>query len=142
MPPRLVHYATEAEYRRHYQTHCCRSVVRTFDGIRVFFPQRQFEHAFFESAGRRARDKSVFSRKRAERIDWITAALQDSAADLFVGWDRNKTQEDPNRRVCLAFGNYVVVIRLKKGGHSATFITAFLADRSTVGKIRSNRRWT
>ena len=61
MPPPLVHYANEAEYRQHYERCYCHVVIHTFDGLRVYFPKQQFEDAFFESANRQARDKSVFS---------------------------------------------------------------------------------
>jgi hypothetical protein len=141
MPPPLVQYATEAEYREHYESRYCCAVIRTFDGIRVFFPKQQFDHAFFESANRKARDKSVFSRRRAERIDWISAALQDPAADLFVGWDRDKKKYDCHRRVTVVYGDYVVVLSVSRGRTSATFITAFIADGATIQKIRSGPRW-
>ena len=141
MPPALVHYATEAEYRRHYETYYCHAVIQTFDGLRVFFPRQQFDDAFFESANRQARDKSVFSRQRAERIDWIGAGLQDRAAELYAGWDRNKKRIDRERRVTLIYGNYVVVLKVNLKKSSATFITAYVASASTLAKIRRQPRW-
>ena len=36
LPP-LVHYATVAEYRSHYDRVYCRGNILTFDGIRVYF---------------------------------------------------------------------------------------------------------
>ena len=36
LPP-LVHYATVAEYRSHYERVYCRGNIHTFDGIRVYF---------------------------------------------------------------------------------------------------------
>ncbi len=142
MPPALVHYATEAEYRRHYEDHFCRVVIYTFDRLRVYFPKQQFDDAFHESASRVARDKSVFSRLRAERIDWIRAALQDNTAELYAGWDRDKKRIDRQRRVALIYGNYVVVLRVNLKKSSATFITAYVADAATLAKIRRQPRWS
>ncbi len=70
MPPALVYYATEVEYRAHYERCYCRSVIHTFDGLQVYFPRQQFDDAFFESADRKARDKSVFSLERAAATRW------------------------------------------------------------------------
>lgn len=142
MPPALVYYATESEYRSHYEAHYCRAKLYTFDGFRVYFPKRQFDDAFFESANRRARDKSVFSRARAERIDWIATALQDPTAQLYVGWNRDKKAHDFNRRVVLVYRNYVVILKINRRKHTSTFITAYVADASTLRKIKTNPRWT
>jgi hypothetical protein len=90
MPPALVIYMTEAEYRDHYERIYCRTVIHTFDGIRVFFPKQQFDDAFYESVDRKARDKSRFSTERAQRINWILAGLQDATAELYQWWDRDK----------------------------------------------------
>lgn len=141
MPPALVHYRTESEYRRHYEQHYCQAVIVTFDRLRVFFPKQQFDDAFFESANRTARDKSVFSYVRAERIDWIRAALEDPAAELYQGWDRDKKRVARSRRVTIVFGDYVVVLQVTSGGASATFITAYAAGIETLRKIRSNPKW-
>lgn len=135
--PPLVSYATPDDYRRHFDRVYCQKATVTFDGLHVRFRRDQFEHAFFESV--QAKD-DTFSKKRAERIDWIAAALQDVTAELYVGWDSAKKRVTPGRRVCIVLGDYVVVIRI--GGHSkAFFITAFVADQGTLAKIRSGPRW-
>jgi len=141
VPPVLVYYATEAEYRAHYERCYCRAEIHTFDGLRVYFPKQQFDDAFFESADRTARDKSVFSKARAERIDWIRAAIEEPKAELYQGWDRDKKVFAKDRRVILIFGNYVVVLQIRGKRSSATFITAYVADPKTIQKIRSNPRW-
>lgn len=141
LPPQLVHYSSVDQYRQHYEIHYCKAQIYTFDGLRVYFPKQQFEDAFFESASRRRRDKSVFSWQRAERIDWIKAALQDSSADLFVGWDRDKKAYVFKRRVYIVYGNYVVVLSVAKNKKATTFITAYVADETTIQKIRSGPRW-
>ena len=141
MPPSLVFYDTEEEYQQHYETHYCHKIIHTFDKVRVYFPKRTFAHAFYESANRRARDKSVFSRMRAERIDWIKIALNDPTAELYAGWLRDKKQYTHNRRVTVIYGDYVIVLRwnVKKG--STTFITAYVAQGTTISKIRRSPKW-
>lgn len=141
MPPSLVLLSSVAEYREYYERHYCRSQTFAFDGLRVFFPKQQFDDAFFESASRKARDKSVFSWHRAQRIAWIASALQDSSAELYAGWDRERKRLDPKRRVSLVYGNYVVVLQLHGKRQSATFITAYVADAPTIEKIRSGPKW-
>jgi len=56
-------------------------------------------------------DEDAFSSQRAERIDWIKAALQDSNAELHVGREGKKKRYDRSHRVALVVGDYVVVIR-------------------------------
>ena len=51
LPP-LVHYATTAEYRTHYEQIYCRGNLLTFDGIRVHFSPGKFGHMFYESTAR------------------------------------------------------------------------------------------
>jgi hypothetical protein len=107
----------------------------------VYFPKQQFDDAFFESANRRARDKSVFSLARAERIDWIRAALEDPKAELYQGWDRDRKVIDRDRRITVVYGNYVVVLLVRRNRNSATFITAYVAEANTIQKIRNSPRW-
>jgi len=141
VPPRVVLYLSKAEYRKHYETNYCSGVIHTFDGLRVYFPKRQFDHAFFESASRRKRDKSIFSMERAKRIDWIKAGLEENTAELYVGWDRDRKCYSRRRRVCVVYGNYVIVLHIARNRATATFITAYIADTPTLLKIRSGPRW-
>ena len=141
MPPNIVRHSTVDQYRLHYKSKYSQSVIYTFDGIRVYFPQQQFDDAFFESANRKKKDKSVFSWQRAERIDWIGAALVDRFAELYAGWDRNKKRIDNRRRIALVYGDYVVVLQIYAKKKSATFITAYIADSNTVAMIRKSPRW-
>ena len=78
MPP-LLKLADEATYRAHYERTLCRGGIFTHDGIPVFFRREEFDHAFFESSTRRG-ENDVFSPVRAERMDWIAAALADPGA--------------------------------------------------------------
>lgn len=141
MPPELVNYITETEYRQHYESIYSRGIHHTFDGFRVFFSKQQFNDAFFESANRRARDKSIFSRQRAERIDWIGTALREATSELYAGWDRNKKQINKARRVCLVYGDYVVVLQVNRAKQTANFITVYIADQHMIASIRQNPRW-
>jgi hypothetical protein len=138
--PALVVYAEESEYQHHFERMYCRGPVVTFDGIPIRFQKRNFPHAFFES--NRKKD-DTFSRKRAERIDWIKAALQDPESERYIGWDNKKKRHDGSRRVTVVMGNYVVVIGLNKQRNKGRFITAYVADSGrTIGKIRSGPQWT
>ena len=77
-------------------------------------------------------------------MNWIGEALRDASAELYVGWngnqDRTKKEYNPTRRVCVARGDYVVIVKLHDQ-RSAAFITAFVADPYTLYKIRSSPRW-
>ena len=138
--PPLVQYQTVDEYRAHYEQVYCRKPIITFDGIAVRFRKSRFGHCFYESTQRK-QIKDEFSIQRAERIDWIKAALQDTDAELYVGWDGTRKRYDRNHRVTLVVGNYVVVIRLSSM-KSAQFVTAFVADSpSTLQKIKRNPKW-
>lgn len=141
--PALVFYQTEDEYYAHFCGVYCSNddPIYTFDGIRVDFYPNHFKHAFRESANRVKGDKSVFSRKRAERVDWIKWALQNNDAELFQGWNKQKDCYDASRRVCIVIRNYVVVIQIKEE-KEAFFITAFVADTSrTLNQIRNGPKW-
>ena len=111
----------------------CQQSITTFDGILVIFRKKQFDHCFFESSSRDGK-KDLFSQKRAERIDWIKAALLDPHGELYVGWDRKRKRYDKRRRVTIVMREYVVVIRLK-GLKTADFVTAYVAD--IPGTIRT-----
>lgn len=144
--PPLVHHTDEASYRNHFERVYCRGPVTTFDAIQVRFRRDQFFHCFFESS-RRDGTKDQFSRVRAERIDWIKAALEDPDSERFLGWDRIRRRYDTKRRVAVVLGNYVVVISMTRKT-SAQFITAFLADStgergqySTIEKIHRSPKW-
>lgn len=145
--PPLLHLATEAEYRARFERVYCQGPVMTFDGVAVRFRKSQFDHCFFEST-RRNRIKDQFSWKRAQRLEWIAAALGDSNSERYVGWDNRKKRYDKRRRVAIVMGNYVVVITLT-GAAKADFVTAYVADTpprrgrpSTIQQIRSGPKWT
>jgi hypothetical protein len=136
--PPLVNYSLEEEYRRHFERVYCSGPVVTFDDIPVRFRKKDFDHAFFES--RQAKD-DTFSIIRAERIDWIKAALKDTHSERYVGWDNKQKRYDRKRRVALVMGSYVVVIALTAAG-SGIFITAYVADsEKTLKLIRQGPRW-
>jgi hypothetical protein len=138
--PPLVCYGTISEYRVHYERDYCQEPIITFDGISVRFRKSRFEHFFYEST-QRNQVKDAFSMARAERIDWIKATLQDPDAELYVGWDGKKKRHDPNHRVALVAGDYVVIIRLSSN-QTAQFVTAFVADSlSTLAKIKGSPKW-
>ena len=144
--PPLVQYATIGEYRSRWIRCYCAGPIMTFDGIAVRFRRDKFPHYFFESSGRDG-NKDQFSPKRAERIDWIKATLEDAKAELFVGWDKGKRRYDLSRRVAVVMGDYVVIIALT-GEATADFVSAYVADtpasagrRSTLEMIRRGPAW-
>lgn len=142
LPP-LVHYATVAEYRSHYERVYCRGNIHTFDGIRVYFSAGKFGHMFYESTARDGR-KDVFSPVRAQRIDWIKATLEHPEAALFEGWDKTTRQYDATRRVAVVYEDFVVVIAMglkQDGSLKANFVTCYQVDNS-IGKIRSSPAWS
>ena len=148
--PPLLALNEENDYREHFYKIYCKEPIVAFDNIPVRFRKSDFDHAFYESE--KSKD-DTFSRKRAERMEWIKVALQDSDKPVYCGWDSKAKKYINTRRVTLLMGNYVVVIGLKKDFRSAFFITAFLADtekdkksrtiekikRSPVWKIKKNR---
>lgn len=143
----FLEYATEADYRVHFERVYCREPITTFDGIQVRFRKSRFKHDFYESS-QRNRHKDLFSRDRARRMDWIKKVLQDSSAELYVGWNKKSKSYDPKSRVALVVENYVVVIRLTDA-NTAQFVTAYVAGtqptgrqrKSTVELIRSGPKW-
>ncbi len=137
--PSLVYYQTENEYRLHFEKIYCRAPVITFDGIAVSFKKQDFNHAFFETV---VKKDDTFSSKRAERIDWIKAALKDPTSERYVGWNNKKKKHDYGRRVVLVMTNYVVVISIFKKD-KARFVSAFVADNGrSLYMIRQNPKWT
>lgn len=136
--PPLVNYQTELEYRSHFEQSYCQGPIVTFDGIAVRFRKDDFDHAFFESV--HAKD-DTFSTLRAERIDWIKAALLDPQSERYVGWDNKRKRYDGKRRVTVVMGNFVVIIALHQRD-KARFITAYVADSGrTISKIRQSPKW-
>ncbi len=133
----------EGEYLAYYRKEYCRKGVVTFDGIRVYFREDRFFHAFYESSNRDAR-KDKFSKIRAQRMGWIRATLENADSDLFQGWNKNRRIYDPGRRVCVVYEDFVVILkmRLKRNGRlKAEFVTCFQADNS-IEKIRRSPRWS
>lgn len=139
--PPLVKYESEAEYRKHYIETYCVTPVTTFDGYRVIFARARFDHAFYIST-QRNEVKDDFSKDRAERIDWIKYALENPSSDLRVGWDKVRKRYDPNYRVAIIMGNYIVVISISsKERKEAFFVTAYLADNNALVKIVRSPKW-
>lgn len=122
-----AHELDVADLRGIWKNEYCLKPIVTFDGIAVRFFEDMFDHAFFESADRLAKDKSILSYNRLEKIYWIKEILQDASAILKQGWD-NKTKSYFNdRRLAIVKGNYVVVIRFT-AILKAKFVTAYEKD--------------
>ena len=136
--PPLVKYDSAVKYRQHFEDVYCRTPITTFDGISVRFRRKNFNHCFFESVKEK---DDTFSQKRAEKINWIKAALEDTESERYLGWNAKKRKYDNKRRVTLVMGNYIVVIAIT-GIAKADFVTAFVADSEfTLRKIRNSPQW-
>lgn len=117
----------EADLREIWRTEYCLAPIITFDSVKVLFYEDMFDHAFYESAHRIAKDKSILSLNRLEKIYWIKEALQDPEAILKQGWDTQNKSYFKDRRVAIVKGNYVVIIRFT-GMLKAKFVTAYEKD--------------
>lgn len=140
LPPLLVLPDVD-DYRQHYTDALVSQTVYTFDHIRVRFHASSFGHAFFESANRRAGDKSVFARPRAERMPWIRATLESPEATVLAGWLRDKTTVSHDRRAVVVVGEYAVIISLGPRINTGTFVTAFPLSHDTAGKLLKSPPW-
>ena len=80
----------------------------------------------------KAKDKSILSLNRLEKIYWIEDALQDPYAILKKGCDNKKKEYFSDRRVAIVNGNYVVII-VFVGFLIANFVTAY--EKNDMSKI-------
>lgn len=139
----LLHLADEAAYRLHFINTYCQKPVFSHWGFPVYFDVNRFEHAFFESSGRRG-EKDVFSLERSRRIDWIGITLTDAGGEWLQGWDAKTKSYMPEQTVCFAHGIFVVVVRMgrnSRGMLKGRFITCYWADNS-FNRIKSAPTWT
>lgn len=140
--PPFLRRASEGEYRLHYESLYCQGPITDYLGLPIRFRKEQFDHVFFESAGRN-RIKDIFSQARAERLDWILTTLQSTSSVQYEGWDSFTKRYDPNFRVTNVFGSFVVIVRVVRSRGlpvSGEFRTAYWADNS-IGKIRTGPPW-
>ena len=140
----LLKLADQVAYRAHYEQTLCRGGIVTHDGIRVFFRKQEFDHAFFESSGRRG-ENDVFSLERAMRMDWIAPALADPHARRLQGWLKKEQRHDPTRRVTVFIDGFLVIIALRLGNDEqlrAQFVTCYPADARTQTKLANAPFWT
>ena len=140
MPPLLILPKMD-DYYDQYVCNLANSNIVTCHGVRVYFnrSKKHFKHSFFEST-QHDRNKNVFSRVRAERMDWIKPTLTDHNANWYQGWMNKEYVID--RSVAVARGSFVVVLKYKASGGSlaANFVTCFVADNS-MDKIRTSPSW-
>ncbi len=134
-------------YKNIFKNVYCKSPIKTFDNIAIFFKENNFEHSFYESYNRRKKDKSIFSYKRANRIYWIKWVLENPNAQLYKGYNHKTRQYEENRRLALCVDDYVVVIEFTKTRTKAKFITAYVADgingkgEKAIDLIKSGELW-
>jgi len=126
---------SEPELRKIWREEYCEQEIHTFDNVLVKFYEDMFDHAFFESAERKAKDKTILSLNRLEKIYWIKDALRDPDAILKKGWDNEKKEYYPDRRVAIVKGNYIVIIRFT-GLLKAKFVTAY--EKEDINNIMNS----
>ncbi|MEO6286660.1 MAG: hypothetical protein ABIN80_24940 [Dyadobacter sp.] len=134
---------TEAEFRQLWKDEYCDKAnpIFTFDKIQVKFFEDMFDHAFYESDDRQARDKSILSLNRLEKMLWIKETLCDPDAVLKQGWDRDQKTYHNSRRVALVKNGYVVIIRFT-GELRAKFVTAYeIQSTDNVNTIMDSPDW-
>jgi hypothetical protein len=142
MLPKLLEFIKESEYKNHFEKTYCQKPLMAHGGIPIYFAKSRFEHSFFESSDRRGL-KDIFSKTRAERMDWIAITLKSPSATLYQGWNRKKRCYEPNTRVAFEFEEFVVVVRIslkRDGTLKGKFITCYQADNS-IEKIKKSPRW-
>lgn len=135
----------EQAYRDHYvKNYCQAGPVTTSLGFSVYFSPSAFDHAFFESTYRNGVKDTSYSRDRCRRMDWVRHTLTDPSSVWYQGWDNKTRTHNPTRTVCLAYGDFVVVLHMRRdfrGNLRGNFITCYWADNS-IGKITRSPLWT
>lgn len=117
--------------------------IYDWQGNRVTFPKRQFDHAFSEATNYRTsagvHDKP-FSKRRARHILWIKEVLAASNGTIERRAQMRKDSRGKikkRRNLIVVEERYVVVLNEEKGNPGKlVFITAFPADESYLRKIR------
>jgi len=138
------HKMTEDELRKLWSDIYCNAEkpIYTFDKIQVKFYSGMFDHAFYESSDRKAKDKSILSLNRCEKMLWIKDTLEDPTSILKQGWDTQEKKYDNSRRVALVKNNYVVIIIIYSKS-KARFVTAYqIEDEKNLEKLLNSPEWT
>lgn len=113
-----------------------------WQGNRIFFSARAFDHAFSESTDYRFGSgihEISFSKRRARCIMWIKEVIAATKGSIER---RHQSRKDSRgrlkkRRVLIVIEErYVVVLEERKHLKELEFITAFLADESYLQNIR------
>lgn len=139
-PPPILHLTDEAAYEAHFVATLSSQHIATFDGLEVKFPRGAFNHAFFRSANRWAKDKSLFDIDRAQRMDWIAWALANPTCDLRQAWRSDQKKYDPTRRLCITPVDYCVWIQVPLN-KSPYFVTAFMPEPKIILKLKGSPVW-
>lgn len=130
-----AHLMSEAELREIWRKEYCVEEIVTFDTVKVRFFEDMFDHAFFESAHRMKKDKTILSYNRLEKMLWIKDTLKDPSAILKKGWNKDRKGYYTDRRVAVIKGNYIVIIRFT-GMLKAKFVTAY--EKNDISNILSS----
>lgn len=141
--PELLILSSTVEYRDYYENNYCRADIYTADGIRVYFSQTKFGHAFYKNSQGTSGPKDQICNIRCQRMSWIKPTLENPNADVFFGWNKESKCIEDSRRVSVVYESFVVIIELSlnlKGELKANFVTCYQADQSIV-LIRKSPKW-
>lgn len=145
LKPHTMDEATrEQDFRILWKNIYCDSTkpIHTFDGILVKFYENMFDHCFKESYNHIAKDKSILSLNRLEKMLWIKDTLEDTASLLKQGWNKDKKAYVPDRRVTLVKDNYIVIISVNRTRTQARFITAYeIQNDEKIAQIKAAPNW-
>ncbi len=121
--------------------------IYDWQGIRVRFHQRNFDHAFSESSNYRFGDgfhDLSLSKKRARCILWIKEALTSNRGTIEVRnqYRKNNRGRKKKRRVLLVVEEkYVIVLEHRDSIKELQFITAYIAGIGAVQKLQREGGW-
>lgn len=120
--------------------------IYDWNGTRVRFNPRAFDHAFSESSDYRFGDGThdiPFSKKRARCILWIKYALTQHDHTIEVRNQRHKGgRHAKKRRVLLVVEErYIIVLQWRDNTGELQFITAFPANQSAIAKLNREGGW-
>ncbi len=139
MLPPLLELSSEQDYCEHYMNTLVNGeAVKSKDGITVVFLADQFNHAFSGYSSKWDKEKSIFDRERAKRMDWIAPVIQGVASESFC----DKYSARRPRRNYLSSANKYLVVTEPISGNREKFITAFPCSDKKAAEVRKRPRWT
>lgn len=145
-----LHAKTETElkekYRQVYINEYVKQEIFDWFGNQVIFPLSQFDHAFSESSNYKQSfgvHDIPFSERRARYILWIKEVLNASTSTVDYSIEyrtelrKKKGKSVVTKSFLLIEERYIVVLDTKPNRTELFFITAYVADKNYVKKLRN-----